>query len=139
MDWAGGLLETFHGVFIGAFLFSVALFKASRQSPSAVHPCTEEAQDRRQSVTSGSSDTKRSACESSPFSHYQQVCRDKFPFLGAKHWRYTPPFTTMLCCLQFSKLKGRVLQPYLPLVQIMQCGGIRGLQVCTYFQNELLG
>lgn len=60
-----------------------------------MHPCTEEAQDRRQSVITGSSDTKTSACESSYFSHCQQVYGDKSPFIGAKHWRHTPPFTTI--------------------------------------------
>lgn len=73
------------GPFNRGFLFTVTLFKAS-SFPVLCIPAqksTEVAQDRRQLVIIGSSDTKRNACESSPFSHCQWVYGDKSPFLGA--------------------------------------------------------
>lgn len=138
MDWAGGLLETFHGVFIGAFLFSVALFEASRQSPSAVHPCTEEAQDRRQSVTSGSSDTKRSACESSLL-----VTISRFIGTNPPSWVQstggTPLHLLPWCAVSSLETQGQS-PPAIPAFGADNAvWRHQGLQVCTYFQNELLG
>lgn len=101
VDWAGGLMWPFYR----GFLFTVTLFKGSSFPVLCIlaQKSTEVAQVRRQLIIIGSSDTKRNACGSSSFSHCQWVYGAKSPFLGAKHWRHTPLFTAIVCCLQLGK------------------------------------
>lgn len=105
-----------------------------------MHPHTEEAQDWGQSVIIiGSSDNKRSAREISSFSHCQQVYGDKSPPEAQPSVYYHGVLSPAWQVFATGTLKDRVFQPQLPVVQINAVWRHRGLQVCTYLQNELLG
>jgi len=107
------------------------LFLKQAQFPSAVYPSTaltrtEAAQERSQAASVGSSDTKRSSCESSCFGNCQWVNWDKSTFLAGNHWRrnslllpqYAVSSLASVCYWQL-KIEGQaeVCQPYLPLLK----------------------